>query len=176
VASTGEALHVCTNLSHDDLGGTTPHTRDRVQTVQYGLTRALALPDLRAQPLDRLVQEVTVGQDLGHQEPLVRAEPSGQSPFECGSLGAHRAAGQVSHDRGMRFSGHQGFEHLATGSTQDVAGDRGQRNVGPFQYLVQPIGRRRPLLDQAGPLPHQLAQLALLALRHEAGREQPRPQ
>ena len=38
--------------------------------------------------------------------------------------------------------------------------------------LLDPVGHRRPVGDQLGPLPRQVAQLADRRGRHEAGREQ----
>ena len=52
----------------------------------------------------------------------------------------------------------------------------GQLDVGPFQRLLQPVDLGRALVHQTGAVAGQLAQLALGAVRHEAGPQQPVPQ
>ena len=63
----GKPQHVWSNLGHDDLGCAATDAGDRVQVVQGDLKRALTLRDLRAESVDRLVQEVNMGQDFADQ-------------------------------------------------------------------------------------------------------------
>jgi hypothetical protein len=54
----------------------------------------------------------------------------------------------------------------------DLAGHRGQLDVGIFQHLLDPIERPRPVIDQGGPEAGQVAQRPDRRLRDEAGPDQ----
>ena len=72
--------------------------------------------------------------------------------------------------------GDQRGQDLPSGFTQDIGGHRGQLDVGTFQGLLQPIGRRGPLPDQARPVTGQFPHLPLRPVGNEAAAEQPVPQ
>jgi len=81
----GEAAQVRSQRHYQLLGDPPPYPWDRIQPLDDLLTRAAALRDLRAHPVDFLVQEVEVGEDrrlaggdglevLEHSDELVRAQ------------------------------------------------------------------------------------------------------
>src|SRR5262249_51821088 len=84
------------------------------------------------------------------------------SPPWCGSSRV------TSVRRNVRIACDQRLQHLTARAAEDVTGDRRELDIGAFQNLVQPVGSRCALLDQAGPIAHQLAELALFTIGHEA--------
>ena len=156
------------DLGHQRLGRRAPDAGDRVQPRDRVLVRAQALGDLGADPGDRRVEEVDVGQLLGHQEALVRPDAPDQRPLQLGDLLAQATLRQLGQCRAVGLPGDQGGQHLPPRYAQDVGGHRGQLDVGAFEGLLQPVGRRGPLPDQARPVAGQLPQLPLRPVRDEA--------
>ena len=158
------------DLRHQRLGDGAPDAGDGIQPRDRVLVRAHALGDLGADPRDRLVQEVDVGQLLGHQEALVRPDASRQRPLQLGELLAQATLRQLGQLGAVGLPGDQRRQDLPPRLAQDVGGHRGQLDVGAFQGLLQPVGRRGPLPDQARPVAGQFPQLPLRPVRERSCR------
>jgi hypothetical protein len=117
-----EAAHVGADLGQQDLSGAPSHPRNGVQVRNRRLHRAQPRSDLGACLLDRLIEEVQVGQLLGEQEPLVRAQPTGKRPLQLRELGAQPTASQLGQRSRVGIASDQPLQHRAGRDSQHVAG------------------------------------------------------
>ncbi len=75
-----ELGHVTARFGDEDLGGTTRDARDRAQQLDLPIAeRAQLLLDRFREPVDRLVEEVDVGEYLPDNQRVLGAE----APLQC---------------------------------------------------------------------------------------------
>jgi hypothetical protein len=106
----------------------------------------------------------------------VRLDPARQRPLQRRPLLPQPAACHLRQPRRLRLPVDQRRQDLPPGLAQDVRRHRGEFDGGPFRCLLPPVGRRRPLADQARPVAGQLAQPPLRPVGDQARLEQPVPE
>src|SRR6266480_7475378 len=87
-----KALHVCSELGDDHLGGALGDAGDRREQLELMLERAQALLDLGRERIDRLVQVVDVGEQLRDQQRVVGGEAARECPAKLRQLSPQLAA------------------------------------------------------------------------------------
>jgi len=80
-----------------------------------------------------------------------------------------RRRGELGQDRRIALPRDDRLEHGPARGPEDVARHRAELDVGVLEDLVDAVGHRRVLIDERGPVPGQIAQLA-----DRRGREHPR--
>jgi hypothetical protein len=102
---------------------------------------------LRVQLGDHLVQVGDVVQvELAHQGVMV-IEPAFQRLGQVADLGAHPAARQVRQHLATAFPVDQRPDHRQARDCVNAGGHRVQLDPRVLQHPAQPLGLRRPLLD-----------------------------
>lgn len=173
-----ELGHVGADLRHQQLRRTTPDAGDGVEQRDDCLLLIgdARLGDLVVETRDRLLVRVELRQQRREQEAVMRPDPPAAGLRQRRALRAQATARQCGEGRRVARAIDDGREHRPPGHPRDV-GDHGrERDVRAFQHLLDAVDQRRAPLHEVGPVPRQLAQLALVARRDEAGTHQPVPQ
>ena len=103
---------------------------------------------------------------------MVLRDPAVQGLLQLGDLAPQAALGQLGQVLRILAACDDRPKHSPARDAQHVAGDAGQLDVGVLQHLVDAVDHRRPVADQFGPLPGQLAEFTDRGRRDEAGGEQ----
>ena len=98
---------------------------------------------------------------LGNQKGMMGGEVTDDSLSEDLALAPHPAYRQFGQGGGISLPRNQGRQDRAGGCPTDIGDDRGQLDVGIFEYGLQPIGQPGPLFDQMRAIARQIAQLPL---------------
>lgn len=88
-----------------------------------------------------------MGEELADEEGVGRAETAGERVLQGWELLPQLAAGEVGEDRRVGGAGHEGVEHRAAGGAEQTGGDRGARDAGVLQDLVQAVSMASALLS-----------------------------
>ncbi len=123
MASAREPGEVAADLGKEHLGGAPAHPGNGLQPLQRHLKRAQSLRDLGADPLQTGVKEVDMGQLLGDQEALMRAELPRERLLELGDLLPQPPTCQLRQRRGIAAPTHQRRQDVVPGLAQEVGGD-----------------------------------------------------
>ena len=103
---------------------------------------------------------------------MVLGDAAVQRPLQLGDLAPQAPLGQLGQPLRVILAVDDRPDHGPARDPQHVAGDVAQLDVGVLQHLLDPVGHRGAVADQLGPLSRQVAELADLRRRDEAGREQ----
>jgi hypothetical protein len=175
MARTGEAAQIRADLGEHDFGRPPADAWDRLQPLQFSLKRAQPRSNLGAHSLQTGIEEVNVGELLGNQELLMRAELAGQRLLQLGDLLAQPPTGQLGElgeRRRIGGSRDQRRQEVAAGLAQDIGRHRRQLASGSFEDLLQAVHLVGALVDQGGAVAGQLAELTLGTIRNEARPQQ----
>ena len=88
-------------------------------------------------------------------------EPPSQRRLQFGDLPPQSALGQIGQRRRIRLALDQRLQHGPGRDALDIRGHRRQLDVGVLQDLLQPVGGRAALAQQASAIPGEVAQVAL---------------
>ena len=168
MAIAGEAAHVDADLGNEDFRRPLIHPGNGIEAL-YGISeggeeRRNAL----AERGHCSFEVVEMGQDLGRQKSVVRAEVTRERLPQGREFGPHAATCQLGQDRGITRALHQGFQHSAPRGPKDVPRHGRQLDAGIFKQLMDTIGLARPLLDERLPVAREVAELADRRWWHEA--------
>lgn len=156
----GELAHVGSDLSQDRHRRRPIDPRDRVQKRDGVLEGAGDLLDPLLVVADHAVQELDLPHVLAKQEAVVVADSAQKSALEHRLFALEPSHGQVAESRGVGLSRHDPGEHRPGALPGDIGGHRGEFDIGVLQDLLDPVDRRRPLLDQLAPLTGEVPPLA----------------
>jgi len=106
-----EHAHVDADLGDQDLGGALLDARDRHQQVTVRRERAELLLDLGREPVDRLVEEVDVREDLPDDQRVLVGEAADQRLAQRRDLLAQLATCELCEHVRIGRAGHQRVEH-----------------------------------------------------------------
>jgi len=116
-----ELGHVSAGLGDQHLGGATLNARDRAQQLDLLVVeRAELLLDRLRQPVDRLVEEVHVGEDLHDDQGVLLAETPLQRFAQRGQLLAQLTAGQLGEHLRVGGARNERVEHRPPRLAQQV--------------------------------------------------------
>ncbi len=104
---------------------------------------------------------------------MMLGELSLQGALQLWDLMAQPFLGQIRQLADISLASNQRFDHLAPRHSQHVGGNRSQLDIGRLQHLLNAIGHRASLLQQLGLLARQIAQIALLTIRHKTRLQKP---
>jgi hypothetical protein len=127
------------------------------------------LPDAVSEPGDLGVQLIDLVQQHPGQLGVMLIEPAGERLDQGGPLSLHLAAGQIGQHPRAALPADQRLDHVPDRQRVDLAGYRRHLNKRVFQQLLQPGPVPGAFLDQVGPQPGVVPQLADLRWRHERG-------
>jgi hypothetical protein len=146
---------------------------DTHQQVTLSRERGDLLLDLRGEPLDRLIEEVDVREDLADDQRVLVPEATDERLAQRRDLLAQLAVCQVREDLGIGGALAERVEHRPAGLAEDVARDAIELDAGVLQGLMQPVGLPLALLDLGLAIAGEVAQLSDRLGRHEARPQQP---
>jgi hypothetical protein len=95
------------------------------------------------------LQVVQVGQQLGHQQPMVALDSAVERLTQRRQLLAQLPPGQLGQDLGVGGPADQRLQHRPARDPQHVPGDTAQLDPGVLQHLMQPLDFASALIDQA---------------------------
>src|SRR6266851_9537038 len=158
VACGRKALDRQSDFDQNDLGGPRTYPSDAAQSVKLSVKRAQQVPNLGIAGGDLRLQVVQVLQLLLDDETQHIAQATNHCPLQRLALVLQdanvRQPGQL---LGVAVTFEQGLEDALPRDTGYVAEHRCQLDVGAFGRLLQSIDLGRPLVDQRGPIAHELA-------------------
>lgn len=168
----GKPAHAHPEFGDEHLGGALADSGDGVRPVPLGGEGRHLGVDLLVERGDGRGELVDVGQHQPGQGGVVGGEIALQRLGLRGRGGPWPPVAEPGENLRVAFALDQGGEHGPARSSEHVADHGRQFQPGVFEQLLQPLRLSGALMDQAGPVADQVAQLADRGRRHEAGPDQ----
>jgi len=170
----GETVHVYPHLRQNSLGHSLINSGDQVHQFYFPRKSEDAVAHPLTDSLDGFVQEVKMGKNFSHHEPMVRSETPLQGFLQLRQLLAQSALGQLRQHLRICASRHQGLQHRPSGNPHHIGSHGSKFDIGPFQKLLQSLDLSHSFIGQGFAIPRQIPKVPDGLRRNETPSQQSR--